>query len=95
MPGKSRRGKGKYSFQSKKKKGMLSHPATLTQQPAITQIHEPVSSPNVSVPPASMPTPMTKSAAVWYPYIATELRTIAILAGIMLIVLIVLALVLS
>jgi len=95
MPGKSRRRRGKYSFQGKKKKGRPSRPTILTQQPAVAQTAEPVSSPSVSVPSASVPTPMAKPAAVQYPYIATELRTIGILAGIMLIVLIVLALVLS
>ena len=93
MPGKSRRKKGKYSFQTKIKKRRPSHPATLTQQPAIIPTHEAVPSPKVSVPSAKVPAPMTKLAE--YPYIATELRTIAILAVIMLIALVVLALVLS
>jgi hypothetical protein len=38
---------------------------------------------------------MAKPAAIRYPYIAAELRTIGILAGVMLIVLVVLARVLS
>jgi len=95
MPGKSRHGKGKHSFRSKKKKDGLSHRAMLAQQPAVAQTHEPVSSPSVSAPSVSVPTPMAKPAAVRYPYIATELRTIVILAAIMLIVLAVLASVLS
>ena len=45
--------------------------------------------------PGVIRTPMTKPAGIRYPYIATELRIIGILAGIMLIALIVLALVLS
>ena len=93
MPGKSRR-KRKYSIQSKKRKGGLSRPTVLAQQPAVTQTREPVASPDVSVPSAKVPTPMAKPAAVQYPYIATELRTIGILAGIMLIILAVLAVVL-
>ncbi len=91
MPGKSRRGRGKYSPQSKKRKGRPSRPSVLAQQPAVTQTHEPVSSPDASVPSAGVPTPMAKPAAVRYPYIATELWTIGILAGVMLIVLVVLA----
>jgi len=95
MPGKSRHRKGKYSFQSKKRKGKLNRPPILAQQPAVTPTSEPVSTPEVSVPSASMPSLATKPVVVWHPYITTELRTIGILAGIMLIVLIVLALVLS
>ncbi len=95
MPDTSRRGKGKYSPQSKKGKGKLSRPAMLAQQPAVAQTRESVSSPDVSVPSARVPTPVVKPAAGRYPYIATELRTIGILAIIMLIVLTVLALVLS
>ncbi len=94
MP-KSQRRRKKYSIQSKRNKGRPSRPTMLAQQPAVAQSREPVSSSIVSVPSASVPTPVAKSAAIRYPYIATELRTIGILAGIMLIVLIVLALVLS
>lgn len=95
MPGKSRRGKGKYSPQSRKRKHRLSHPAVLASQPAVAQTHEPVSSPKVPVPSVSVPTPVVKPAVNEYPHIATELRIIGILAGVMLIVLVVLALVLS
>ncbi|MFC1933025.1 hypothetical protein ACFLXU_05300 [Chloroflexota bacterium] len=90
MPGKSRR-KRKYSIQSKKRKSGLDRPTVLAQQPAVAPTHEPVSSPDVSVSSAKVPAPMAKPATVQYPYIATELRTIGILAVIMLIVLIVLA----
>ncbi len=95
MPGKSRSRKGKYSAQGKKKKGRTGRPTMLAQQPATAQTHESVSSPKVPVAPVSVPTPMVKPAAISYPYVAAELRTIGILAGIMLIVLVVLALVLS
>ena len=61
----------------------------------MAQTHEPVSRSNALAPSVNMPTPMAKSAAVKYPYIATELRFIGVLAGIMLITLVVLALVLS
>ena len=95
MPDKSRRRKGKYSPQSKKRKSRPNRPPVLAQPPAVAQNHQPVSSPVVSVPSASVTTPVAKPTAIRYPYIATELRTIGILAGIMLIVLVVLALVLS
>ncbi len=94
MPGSSRRSRGKYSVQSKKRKGRPKHPTIVAQQAAVAQTHEPVSSPDVPAPSASAPAPVAKVAAARYPYIATELRTIGILAGILLIVLIVLALVL-
>jgi len=95
MPGKSRHGKGKRLPQSKKRKSRQRFLATVAQQQAVAQTHKPVSHPSVSAPLASVPTPMAKLAAVRYPHIATELRTIGILAGIMLTILAVLALVLS
>ncbi len=95
MPGKSRHGRGKYLPKSGKKKGKHDRSAMLVQSPAVTQNHEPVPSPDVSVPSARVPTPVVKPAVGQYPYIAAELRTIGILAIIMLIVLTVLALVLS
>ena len=95
MPGKSRRRRGKYSIQSKKRKGGLSRPPVAVQQPAVAQAHEPAPLSNMSASSAGVPTPMAKPAAMRYPYIATELRTIGILAVIMLIILTVLALVLS
>lgn len=95
MPGKPRRKRAKSSIQSKKKRSRPSRPATVAQQPAIAQAHQPVPAPSVSVPRAGVSTPVAKPAAVQHPYIATELRTIGILAGIMLIALTVLALVLA
>ena len=102
MSGKARRVKGKHLSQIKRRKsgrrldlerrGSL---AIATQQQAIAQSREPVSRPSVSAPSASVPTPMAKLAAVRSPYIASELRTIGILAGIMIIILAILALVLS
>ena len=95
MSGKSQRSKGKHSFQSRKKKDKLKHLATVTQQPVANRVHEPVSSPEVSVPSVNLPARTEKIAAVRYPSIAIELRTIGILAGIMLTGLVVLALILS
>ena len=93
MPGKSRHGRGKRSPQSKKRKSSRHFSATVAQQQAVTETHKPVSHPIVSAPPVSVPTPVAKLAAVQYSHIATELRTIGILAGILVIILVVLALV--
>ena len=95
MPGKSRRGRGKRLPLSKKRKSRRHFLAPVAQQQAVAQTYEPVSRPSGSAPLASVPIPMAKLAAVRYPHIVTELRTIGILAGIMLIILAVLALVLS
>jgi len=94
MPSRSRRGKGKYSIPSKKKKSRLSRPALITSQPAVPQSSVTVPQPDKPVSPADMPTPMAKPVAVQYPHVANELRMIGIVAGIMLVVLVVLALVL-
>ncbi len=93
MSGKARRKRGKRSAQGKRKIDSSSHPTMLPQQPAVAQINEPASSAKMPHPSASVPTPTAKPPAVQYPYISTELRTIGILAVIMLIILIVLALV--
>ena len=91
MPDKSRRRKGTPSVQSKKKKSRLIRSTTLAPQPAVAQTGEPAAKPSVSVPSVKVPAPVAKPTAVRYPYIAAELRTIAILAGLMLILLVVLA----
>ena len=89
MSGKSRHGKGKRFFQSKKSKSRRSPQAIVAQRQPIPQTHETVA------PSVSAPTPMPTQTATRYPYILTELRTIGILAGIMLAILVVLAVVLS
>ena len=92
MPSKSRHQRDKNSFHSKKRKGRSSRPPILAQPPAAAEIPKPVSSLKVPVPSANAPTTIAKPTAAQYPYIATELRTIGILAGIILIILVVLAL---
>ncbi len=89
MPGKSRHGKRKRSFQSKKGKGRRSSPSIVTQQQPVPQTYKPVA------PSVSAPAPMPAQTATQYPHTLTELRRIGILAGIMLAILVVLALVLS
>ncbi len=94
MVGKSQHKKKKHSFQSKNKKLHQGRPAEVAQQPAIAKVHEPVPPPGVPASEASASPKVEKPTAVPYPHIATELRTIGILAGIMVIILIVLSLIL-
>ena len=94
MPGKSRHRKGKYLPQGKKKESRQHFSAPVAQQQVTAQTHEPISYSGVSAPSTGVSTPMAKLATVRYPHVAAELRTIGILAGIMLIVLAALALVL-
>ena len=102
MPGKSGRAKGKHLLQSKRRKGSQKlrlerqySPAITTQQQTVTQTDKPAPVPTVSAPSASISKPVTKPPAVQYPYIGIELQRISILAGVMLAILVVLALVLS
>ena len=94
MPGKSRHGKGKHPQHSKKSKAKQRHGATALQQHVVTDAPTPAAT--ISTPPSSRaPASSAKTRTVQYPYITTELRRIGILAGIILVILIVLALVLS
>ena len=95
MPGKSRHGRKKSSFQGKKKKGRRSSPPVFAQRQALTEAREPVVSPKVIAPAAKPSTPVSVPSIVQYPHVLTELRRIGILAGIMLVILVVLALVLA
>ncbi len=88
MPGKSRHSKGKHPALSKKRKRRQGSLAIATHQP-------PVSQPEVSRSSVIEPTPMATMTSVRSPYVVTELRRIGILAGVMLAILVVLALVLS
>jgi hypothetical protein len=92
MSGKSRRG---HPPRSKRGKGKWSHPVTVPQQQAVAQSYKPAPRPEVSAPSVSAPTPVAAQTVVHYPYIVTELRTIGILAGAMLAILVVLALILA
>ena len=89
MPGKSRRGRTKPSARSKKRRDIVTRVAP---QPLASETSEP------AVPAPTSPSTSGSSgvlAGVRYPYIGRELRRIGILAGIMLVILVVLALVLS
>ena len=93
MPSKSRRSKRKL-LQSKKRKSQRSPSPVAIQQPATAQAYEPVTPSNVVAPSVKVPAPVPTAMAVRRPHIVTELRTIGILAGIILVILVVLALVL-
>ena len=91
MPSKSRGGR-KRSARSKKRRMRQDFSLAGAQQQATAQNHKPV--PQAPSPSAKVLTPrLTPLPSVRYPYIATELRRIAILAGIMLVILVVLYLV--
>ncbi len=94
MTGKSKHKGGKQTS-GKKKKTRHHISATVVRQPVVTQNREAVSMSSVPTASARTSTAAAKQIAVRNPYIANELRTIGILAGIMLAILIVLALVLS
>ena len=96
MP-KSRRRKGRFSPQSKKRREQIRKPAT-PQLTVAAQTSEPVPRQvGVVAPSTSAVTPTAKTVAV--PTIShsvtTELKTIGILAGTLLVILIVLALFLT
>ncbi len=95
MPDKSRHGKGKHSTRSKRRKASRGSLPVAAKQPSVSQTYESVPQAEVSAPSAGMPPPPPVAPAVQYPYIVTELRTIGILAGATLVVLVVLALVLA
>jgi len=95
MPDRPRHKRGKHIVQSKKRKDRLSHPTPLASKAGAVQTEEAISPPAARSPSTNAPTPMPEPAVIRYPYISAELRTIGILAVIMLILLIVLASVLS
>ena len=94
MPGKSRHGKKKHSAQSKKLRMRQSPSPIAVQQPVAAQTYEPATPSKAVTSSVKVPTPASTPMAVHYPYIVTELRTIGILAGITLVILVVLVLVL-
>ncbi|MBI4188094.1 MAG: hypothetical protein HY529_02695 [Chloroflexi bacterium] len=94
MPGKSHSKKKKYSRPIKRFEGQESQ-AGIVAQAAAGQVHEPVSSIIKPVTPAKVTASALKSTAAQYGYVVAELRTIAILAALMVVVLFVLSLILT
>lgn len=95
MPGKSRRGHSKQLSQSKKKKSRISPSTIDMQKTAAASTPGPAVASKVAAPSTSASIPIPKSIAIRYPFVTLELRRIGILAGIMLVILVVLAVVLS
>ena len=94
MSGKSQHGKGKHPPQSKKGKAKQRAAAMASQQRVVSQIPEPAAPTTVTTPSIKVPAAVSRSAQR-YSYVTVELRRIGILAGIIIVILIVLALVLS
>jgi hypothetical protein len=94
MPGKLRHGKGKHHHLSKKSRARQRQVTMTPPQPVVADTLTPAA--KISTPPSSgAPASPAKSRAIQYPYITAELRRIGILAGIIIVILIVLAQVLS
>jgi len=93
MPGKSRGGRFRHLPPSKKKKDRRHPLTTATQQQPISQGYKPVSRAEVAAPSVGVPTPIATPGSR-YPYMVIELRRIGIIAGILLVILVVLAFVL-
>ena len=96
MPGKSRHGKGKHPHHSRKSKAIQRQEARTSQQNAT--VATPPKAATVEVDKTYTPKPAAipeKKKSIQYPFIAGELRRIGLLAGIILVILIILALVLS
>ena len=94
MTVKPQHSKGKHHPQSKKGRAMQRSTAMAPQQQIVAQTQKQVVPASMPTPSASVRTTSATPGAARYPYITTELRRIGILAGIMLAILIVLALIL-
>jgi hypothetical protein len=92
MPGKSRHAKGKHHH-SKKSKAKQRQGATYIQQVTSGTAGQTTATDTLSIPKTA--TSPAKTRTMQYPYIASELRTIGILAGIIIVILIISAIVLS
>jgi hypothetical protein len=90
MPDKSRQGKGKHLVRSKRKKSGHGIVA-VAQQPVVSQPGGPAPQAEVPARLSVTSTPSATVSTVLYPYIFSELRRIGIIAGIMLVILVVLA----
>jgi hypothetical protein len=93
MPGKSGHGKGKHPRRSKKSKARQRHAIMALQQQAVAETPKPTATVGARPPTSTTASPAARASQ--HPYITTELRRISILAGIILVILILLALVLS
>ena len=95
MSGKSRHGKGSHHLRSKKSKAKQRSIASVAQPQVVARTPESAVPASASATSVKVPAPSAAPKTVRYPYITVELRRIGILGGILLVILIVLALVLS
>ncbi len=93
MPSKSRSSKGKHPHKSKKSKAIQRQEATRMQPHRVVDSSRPAAVDTKSAVEAALP--VEKTQTIQYPFIINELRRIGILAGIILVILIILALILS
>ena len=93
MPGKSRHSKGKHLHHSKKSKAKQRQEAA-SIRPLATEIPGPATAVEVLLP-SKTAAPLAKTRTMQYPYISGELRRIGILAGIIIVILIILAIIIS
>jgi len=95
MPGKSRRRHSRHLPRSKRRKGRKGFAAPVAQPSAVAQRYEPAPRAALLAPSAKAPTPKATVTLAQHPNIAAELRRIGILAGIILVILVVLAMIFS
>ncbi|MFC2066677.1 hypothetical protein ACFLUO_06460 [Chloroflexota bacterium] len=95
MPGKSRNSRGKNYPNSKKGKAKQRSAAGIVPQQVVAETPKAAAPPGVSAASVRVPLSKAKASVAKYPYITAELKRIGILAGIILVILIVLALILS
>ena len=93
MPGKSRRKRGKHIQTSKTRSRQ--HVGPTAQVQARSRIPEPVSRNTTTSSDATVTRRSTSPSVIQHPYITSELRTIGILAALMIIILFVLYIVLT
>jgi hypothetical protein len=95
MPSKSRRKRGKHSFQAKKRKGKLTPVPKTVEQPVTSQTATSATHAPVTPPPAGAPVVASTPAVARYPYVTSELKRIGIIVAIIIAVLVILSRVLS
>ena len=95
MSGKSRLSKQKHTTRSERKKGRQSPSVTVIQQQAVAPAREAVVRSETGIPSVSVPISKATPVVVQHLYISGELRRIGIMAGIILVILVALAQVLS
>ena len=95
MPGKSRHGKGKhYSRKSKTMMRQETAPAVSPASATAPEAHRAMT-PVISAPAPRAAVSIAKATGNPYPFIASELRRIGILAGVIIVILVVLSIILT